>query len=208
MCIPDVEAPGMVSCASDVCPTNAPICLFSVCLTVDQLACVCLNPVGQGLAYQCAAARADTDASAGACLTQDSLCDGNPGGCCHGLSCVRGKDAQGKPMLGLCEPSCENDSECPESCCTEAQGVAGPYCTNYWVCANSCRREDEACYTGRDRCCGGLECVQGNAVSELNGCKVPCIENGNCKSGCCKFSTDPDGGTARHGVCAPSTYCH
>ncbi len=206
VCLPDpVYHKQTTSCRLDSCPQAAPICMFGVCLTPDELACVCLNGEGRTRAYQCAAIR---ETPGDACLPKESLCDTAPDSCCEGLKCMRGADAEGTQTLGLCMTPCSADEQCASNCCADNARIAEPFCgESIYTCENECKRLNDPCDAARNPCCMGLVCAKSAQDIGLNGCQLPCTKHSECKTGCCVLFTAEDGTTQDHGICAPADRC-
>jgi hypothetical protein len=201
VCLPDLDATQSATCAGDACPIDVPLCVFGVCVTADQLACVCLDRSGRDRVSQCASIW-DSDPGS-QCLPADSLCDTSPEACCEGFSCLRGKDADDEPLLGLCKQPCDDDSECESGCCTEAEGIAGKFCAAALsMCIGECRELNEECDGLRRPCCEGLVCARSATDPELAGCQLSCVKNSECESGCCVLFQGRD-----NGVCGPADRC-
>lgn len=207
VCLPDPQKEQTASCLSEACPANAPFCSFGVCVTADELACLCLNPDARDNVFQCRAVREAKSDAGTACLPEDSLCDTDPDACCEGLTCMQGSDGSGRRLLGICKRSCEEGTSCPDRCCTETIGVAGKFCGPKAQCPNDCRSRDEACDAVDKVCCGGLVCSQSASDPDLDGCKVPCTKHSACDSKCCVLFHDAQGAQLDHGVCAPASRC-
>gem|GEM_PF-4573132 len=206
VCLPDPIYQSVDDCRLNGCPQEAPICLQGVCLTPDELGCVCLDRQGREKAHQCASLLPDASSE---CLFEESVCDGRPDGCCPGLACMQGKGPDGRQFLGICMKPCATDDECDSHCCGDNERVASTFCgTTFESCSNACRRLDEECDVGRNPCCQGLVCTQGAQDIGLNGCQIPCHDSGECQeTGCCLLFTNADGSKEDNGICAPADRC-
>lgn len=199
-CMPKPDGTTVPTCGDKSCPAEAPVCLLGICLTVDQLACVCAEPDAQIVYRQCwpLLVRAD-----GECIEADGLCDTAPETCCDGLSCLQGTDDAGRKQLGLCRTPCKTSDDCGASrCCATALGVAGSFCGPRELCVSACREESEECDADFRPCCEGLVCADSPQDPTLDGCKQPCAKDGQCATGCCVLFTSGD-----HGVCGPRDRC-
>jgi hypothetical protein len=179
--------------------------MFGVCITPDELACVCLDREGRTRTHQCASIR---DGASDACLPKETLCDIRPDGCCEGLKCMQGTDADGKQLLGLCLEPCETDEGCTSNCCADNKRIAEPFCgATFETCLGACRRLDEECDANRNPCCQGLVCATSAQDIGLNGCQVACTKHSECETGCCILFTADDGTKLDNGICGPADRC-
>lgn len=168
-CMPKPDGTTVPTCGDKSCPAEAPVCVLGICLTVDQLACVCAEPDAQIVYRQCwpLLVRPDTE-----CIAADGLCDSAPETCCDGLSCLQGMDDAGRQQLGLCRTPCKTSDDCGGSrCCATALGVAGPFCGPRELCVSACREESEECDAEFRPCCEGLVCADSQQDPTLDGCK-------------------------------------
>ncbi len=205
VCLPDPKSTDTPTCSPVGCPAEAPLCVADVCLSPDQLACVCLSETGREVAYQCASVREPAPKE---CIAEQGLCDARPDACCDGLVCMGGKDADGKARLGLCLRPCEQDDSCPSRCCAESSLYEQDFCSaGPAPCVGACKRRNELCGERFDDCCRGLVCMRSDADPVLAGCQLPCERHSDCDSNCCFAFTLEDGGVAGNGLCAPEQYC-
>lgn len=200
-CMPAVDNKTVFACGDASCPGEAPVCVLGICLTVDQLACVCAEPDAQNVYSNC---KSLLPQGGPVCTPEDGLCDGSPTSCCDGLSCLRGEDATKRQALGLCKVPCKSDKGCKATeCCTSADGIAGSFCANRDACRSECRSDIRAeCDGDLKPCCKGLICAMSPSDPSLNGCQVGCREDDQCDSGCCILFSDQESG-----VCAPKDRC-
>jgi hypothetical protein len=203
-CLPDT-AGGAPSCGTDPCPASAPACVASVCVTFDQLACLCLEPASRDIVPQCQSV-ASIDAGA-SCLSETALCDVRPDACCTGLSCLKGTSTQGTQTLGICGLACKADADCDSNCCVDSPALASRFCAPHDACVQGCRKQDQRCDSDRNPCCGSLVCVQSPQDPALNGCKVACSQDRQCDTGCCILFMNADGGLSDRGACGPADRC-
>jgi hypothetical protein len=205
VCLPDPRYQQVESCRLNSCPQDAAICLFGVCITPEELACVCLDRVGRTRAYQCAALRENPSDE---CLAETALCDGRPDGCCGGLKCMQGTGADGKQLVGICMEPCASDDACTSNCCADSDQISEPFCgESIETCLNECKRLDEECDAERNPCCMGLVCAKSAQDIGLNGCQLPCTKHSECATGCCILFTSQDGTTQDNGICGPADRC-
>ncbi len=199
-CLPKIDDEKVFGCGDSSCPANTPICTLGVCLTTDQLACVCFQPAAQPVFENC---RSLSKEDAPKCIAEDGLCDGSPDDCCDGLSCVQGKDASGKQQLGLCEKPCTALEECAaDECCASATGIATSVCGPRSLCIKACRPLNGECDGMFKPCCEGLVCSSAPDDLPLNGCKYACDQDSDCDTGCCVLFSGRD-----NGICAPADRC-
>ncbi len=199
-CMPKIDGEKVIDCGDSSCPAEAPICTLGICLTIDQLACVCAQPAAQSVYANCKSLQKD---DAPKCIDTDGLCDGSPDDCCTGLSCVQGKDESGKQQLGLCEKPCQEQTDCSaDECCATVDGVAGSFCGPRGLCIKACRPLNGECDGEFKPCCEGLICSSSPDDLTLNGCKVSCDQDSDCDTGCCVLFSGRD-----NGICAPKDRC-
>ncbi len=199
-CMPAVDNKTVFACGDASCPSEAPICTLGICLTVDQLACVCAEPDAQSMYNSC---RSLLPQGGLVCTPENGLCDGAPTNCCEGLTCLRGQDASKRQALGLCKVPCKSDTGCKDiECCASADGIAGPFCAPRDTCRSECRQLREECDSDLKPCCEGLLCADSPNDPILDGCQQRCMKDKDCDSGCCRLFTGKD-----NGVCAPKDRC-
>jgi len=199
-CMPAVDNKKVFSCGDASCPAEAPVCTLGICLSVDQLGCVCANPDAQEVYSQC---KSLLPQGAPTCTPEDGLCDGAPSDCCEGLSCLRGKDASGRMALGLCKVPCGKEADCATTeCCASADGIAGSFCGPRDLCRAECRGLREECDGDLTPCCEGFICATSPSDPVLDGCQKVCEKDVECDSGCCILFTGKD-----NGVCGPKDRC-
>lgn len=199
-CLPKVDNKKVVSCGDASCPTDAPICALGVCLTTDEMACVCANPDATAVFKPCQSLLPKDGPK---CTPEDGLCDASPDSCCDGLSCMQGKDKNGRQLLGLCKKPCAEGAACAEGeCCATADGIADEFCGPRSLCVKECRELDEECDGDLRPCCDGFICATSDKDAALNGCKLPCAKDSECDTGCCVLFTGRD-----DGICAPKDRC-
>jgi hypothetical protein len=199
-CMPKIDNEKVFDCGKSSCPADAPICTLGICLTTDQLACVCFQPAAQPVFANC---KSLSKENAPECIVEDGLCDGSPGDCCSGLSCLQGKDATGTQQLGLCKKPCTAQAECAAyECCAEADGIPSTFCGPRALCIKACRPLDGECDGEFKPCCEGLICSSSPQDLPLHGCKLPCDQDSDCETRCCVLFTGRD-----YGICAPTDRC-
>lgn len=200
-CVPNTDKTG--ACSVGGCPKEFPLCLLGTCVSPDQLACICLHPDGRDAFVQCQPVRE----APSACIGEDGLCDDAPNACCRGLSCVRGKNAEGEQLLGLCKKRCFDHDNCDTGCCAESPLVASKFCAPHDTCVGRCRTANEECDGDFRPCCEGFVCTRSRSDSELNGCLPVCTKHSDCESKCCALFPDEHGGFMDHGACVPADRC-
>jgi hypothetical protein len=201
LCEPNIK--DTASC-DDGCPGSFPICLTGTCVSADQLGCMCLNEGARNVLPECDGV---SDMPSDRCISPNGVCDAKPQGCCTGLTCLQGKDAMGRQLLGLCEQACQEHTDCPDRCCLDVPSVGGKFCAERSACETRCRNLREECDGDLHQCCEGLLCVTSESDPELVGCQPRCDKNSQCTSGCCVLFTNADGTKQDFGVCGPADRC-
>lgn len=192
VCIPSRVVDPERSCVPGSCPPEAPTCLVGICVTRDELACVCQSTQARRIYPLCG----DTDRADLSCTPLNGLCDGDTAPCCGERSCL-----QGSGLLGICQEACEQDGDCPTGCCAEDSEVGGKFCAANEFCQLTCAMEGQDCSTEGARCCEGLICSE-SSLAALDGCRPRCELPADCDTGCCRLFTEQN-----FGVCAAADQC-